>query len=390
MSSRPKRVAVVGAGVTGLLVAQGLMMNGFEVTVYEKQDSLDRLEPRPISFMVHWGFEIIKTLIPSELWAQIHTTFCNPNASTEAIEGITFFNGHNGEVLFRSPPGVINRLLRHKFRKLLSTGVHICWNQEVGSVKADDDGVIITFDNGSTTTADVVVGADGPRSRMREILLGEDKARCVQSDFVCGYTSTVLGREKAELALQAHPAWTMAYSEMGVCALGVDDAKDPDDTSTWTFNITRIWRGESPKIEGDEAVRIIKENTAAFCEPFKSAAEALSHGSSAFVRSLTYWRTIPWPNHGGRITLAGDAAHAMLPFRGQGVNHAIDDASKLVATLVKVSKGDEGLMPAMDAYGAEVVERCAEAVDTAINEGKLVQNMDKHMDMVVAKRGVSK
>jgi hypothetical protein len=44
----------------------------------------------------------------------------------------------------------------------------------------------------------------------------------------------------------------------------------------------------------------------------------------------------------------------------------------------------------MDAYGAEVVERCAEAVDTAINEGKLVQNMDKLRDMVVAKKGVGK
>jgi 2-polyprenyl-6-methoxyphenol hydroxylase-like FAD-dependent oxidoreductase len=197
----------------------------------------------------------------------------------------------------------------------------------------------------------------------------------------------------------------------------VDDAKDPDDISTWTFNITRIWRGESPKIEGDAAVKIIKENTLPFCEPFKSAAEALSYGSSAFVRSLTYWRPVPWPNHGGRITLAGDSCHTMLPcessfqpntspcfvvrteyanftvsrkVRGQGVNHAIDDAAKVVAALVEVSKGNQELKPAMDAYGAEVVERCAQAVDTAINEGKMVQDMDKLRNMVVAIKGVDK
>ena len=93
----------------------------------------------------------------------------------------------------------------------------------------------------------------------------------------------------------------------------MDDVKGSDDIGQWTFNITRIWRGEFPKIEGDAAVDIIKNNTAPFCEPFKSAAEALGHGSSAYVRYLDYWRTIPWPNHGGRITLAGDAAHAMLP-----------------------------------------------------------------------------
>jgi 2-polyprenyl-6-methoxyphenol hydroxylase-like FAD-dependent oxidoreductase len=287
--------------------------------------------------MIHWGYEIIQTLVPPSLWAQIHTVYCNPNASTDVTEGITFYNGHSGELLFRSPDGVIKRLLRHKLRKLLTTGIDIKWNKGVKTVSADEGGkgATVVFEDGGEEGFDVVIGADGPRSKVREILLGEEKAKCVQSEFVCGYTSTVLGKERAELALKAHSAWTMAYSEMGVCALGgkppsfltlcsswtteltndilVDDAKDPDDVSTWTFNITRIWRGTSPKIEGDDAVKIIKENTLPFCEPFHSAAEALENGSSAFVRSLTYWRPVEWPNHGGRITLAGDSAHAMLP-----------------------------------------------------------------------------
>ena len=72
------------------------------------------------------------------------------------------------------------------------------------------------------------------------------------------------------------------------------------------------------------------------------------------------------------------------------MNHAIDDAAKLVAALTEVAKGTQELKPAMDAYGAEVVERCSQAVDTAINEGKLVQDMDKLRDMVVAKKGVGK
>jgi 2-polyprenyl-6-methoxyphenol hydroxylase-like FAD-dependent oxidoreductase len=180
--------------------------------------------------MIHWGYEIIQTLVPPELWAQIETTYCNPNASSEVSEGITFFNGHTGELLFSSPPSVIKRLLRHKLRKLLTTGIDIRWNQGVKSVEADGENVHITFEDGSKTTVDMVVGADGPRSKMREILLGEEAARCAQSDFVCGYTSMVLGREKAELALKAHPLWTMAYSEMGVCALG-GTSKDPNP---WT------------------------------------------------------------------------------------------------------------------------------------------------------------
>lgn len=170
--------------------------------------------------MIHWGFEALETLLPPELWAKIHTTFCNPAATEEESEGITFLNGHTGELLFQSPPGVIKRVLRQRLRELLITGMDIRWNQAVNSIEADGESVNIIFEDGSKATADMVVGADGPRSKVREILLGEEKARCTRSDFVCGYTSTVLGREKAEMALKAHPAWTMAYSTMGVCALG--------------------------------------------------------------------------------------------------------------------------------------------------------------------------
>lgn len=68
----------------------------------------------------------------------------------------------------------------------------------------------------------------------------------------------------------------------------------------------------------------------------------------------------------------------------------MDDASRFVTALVDVSKGNQALKPAMDAYGAEVVERCSQAVDTAINEGKIVQDMDRLTEMVVAKKGVGK
>jgi 2-polyprenyl-6-methoxyphenol hydroxylase-like FAD-dependent oxidoreductase len=95
----------------------------------------------------------------------------------------------------------------------------------------------------------------------------------------------------------------------------VEDAVDANDLGTWIFNITRIWRGDSEPINGDDAIDVIKRNTASFCEPFKSAVESIPKGSPAFVRSLYYWRPVPWPNHQGRVTLAGDAAHPMLPCR---------------------------------------------------------------------------
>lgn len=72
------------------------------------------------------------------------------------------------------------------------------------------------------------------------------------------------------------------------------------------------------------------------------------------------------------------------------MNNALDDAVKIVRALVEVSTGKAELKEAIDKYDADVVERGARAVDIAVNEGKLVQDMDRLTEMVVAKKGVGK
>lgn len=175
--------------------------------------------------MIHWGFELIEALLPEALWSDIHTTYCNPNVSDQhECEGITFFNGHSGELLFQAPPAVMRRVTRQKLRHLISQGLDIRFGMAVDTLEVQDDesseSVRVRFEDGSDTTVDMVIGADGPRSKVRQTLLGKEKGKCTQSDFTCGYTSAVLGRERAELMLKAHPIWAMAYHSMGVCAVG--------------------------------------------------------------------------------------------------------------------------------------------------------------------------
>lgn len=63
-----------------------------------------------------------------------------------------------------------------------------------------------------------------------------------------------------------------------------------------------------------------------------------------------------WDNHGGRVTIAGDAAHPMAPFRGQGLNNALEDAYRYVKALESYTKGNLSLVEAVNAYDAEVLE----------------------------------
>jgi 2-polyprenyl-6-methoxyphenol hydroxylase-like FAD-dependent oxidoreductase len=59
---------------------------------------------------------------------------------------------------------------------------------------------------------------------------------------------------------------------------------------------------------------VLKKKVSENCgEPFKSAIEWIPDDTTTIVGRITYWVTEPWDNHGGRVTLAGDAAHPMTP-----------------------------------------------------------------------------
>lgn len=85
---------------------------------------------------------------------------------------------------------------------------------------------------------------------------------------------------------------------------------DPDDPATWTFQLQTTWRrGE----EEEEVVSLagLKKRAETFGEPFRSANLWIPEGTKVYENRLSYWEPVPWDNKGGRIVLAGDAAHPM-------------------------------------------------------------------------------
>ncbi|KAF4467934.1 monooxygenase [Fusarium albosuccineum] len=69
-----------------------------------------------------------------------------------------------------------------------------------------------------------------------------------------------------------------------------------------------------------------------------------------------------WDNHSGKITLAGDAAHAMTMYRGEAANHGILDAYRLCKALEAVYREESNLKEAIDGYEMELRERTSIAV----------------------------
>jgi len=101
------------------------------------------------------------------------------------------------------------------------------------------------------------------------------------------------------------------------------------------------------------------------------------------------WTPKPYDGRAGRVTLGGDAAHPMLPVRGQGFQHAITDAQNYVEALVKirasvVAGAREHIMAA---YDAEMVERGAKAVQHGNEEARLAVSPKTVRSMRMVTRG---
>jgi 2-polyprenyl-6-methoxyphenol hydroxylase-like FAD-dependent oxidoreductase len=111
-----------------------------------------------------------------------------------------------------------------------------------------------------------------------------------------------------------------------------------------------------------------------------SAAEIQSRGSDTAATEQTslpiyvgkQWSPLSsqgWDNHGGRITLPGDATHSMLPHRGQGLNNAIADADYLVSAIISVVMDrDKPAQEAIDVYEAEMRPRGGKEVELSFGQ----------------------
>ena len=143
-------------------------------------------------------------------------------------------------------------------------------------------------------------------------------------------------------------------------------------------------------------------------EPFRSSIMCIPDETPITINRIQYWVTIPWDNHNGRVTLAGDAAHAMTPCmdfpslffhefsvaenwtdRGQGLNHCICDVAKLVDALVgapeKIPLGD-----VISEYESEMIPRCKAEVESSKENALMVHNWEKLMESAIMKVGAAK
>jgi 2-polyprenyl-6-methoxyphenol hydroxylase-like FAD-dependent oxidoreductase len=148
----------------------------------------------------------------------LHEAQCDPGLVTTPDHTIQFRNSETGDVLKTIATPNLKRVSRKKLRALCAEGIEVLWGKTISNATYQSDGERVTahFTDGSTYDGDVLVGADGPNSKVREILLGTEKARRTPLDIVYNMSIVKYGDpEKALYVQSGHPQNMFGYNPNG-------------------------------------------------------------------------------------------------------------------------------------------------------------------------------
>ncbi|KAL6693486.1 hypothetical protein J3F84DRAFT_380938 [Trichoderma pleuroticola] len=336
----PIRVIIVGAGIGGLTAAVSLRQAGCEVTIFEKSTFVGEigaalgLTPNGSRVLEHLGFSFQKARTCTlKTWA--------------TIDGLTYntlnqLDLSNAQRAFGAPVRAVHRVDLHTELLRLATmseqGLSQPVTLKLGSqvTEALPDGTIILQD-GSRYTADIVVGADGLRSVIRDAVLSEDdQAKPVHS---------------GQAAFRFLVDTSTLRSDPTLASLADDNTDRLSlfaDTSETIRERHVIWYacrdgevqnfvGIHPSLEvgnqeGDDAKAAMMAEFSHYDKKILRLFELAEN-----VKRWPLYIHDPYPTWvKGRIVLVGDAAHPMLPYGGQGAMMAIEDGGILGSLFTNV------------------------------------------------------
>lgn len=217
-------VLIIGAGITGLLIAQGLKKENVRYIMFDALPSAQRYRRRDWGMSIHWSKPLLEELLPGHLWNRLLEAQVDPSFDAAAEYSIPFYNAKTAQLIKVAPTPNVIRVSRRKMRDLCAEGIEVQYNKDLKTIEFDEEHGKVTamFNDGTSFQGCILIGADGHRSIVREILLGSEKGRVSSIpggiQLVSGVSICYNDAEKARHVRQLHPInWAAFHPDFPIC-----------------------------------------------------------------------------------------------------------------------------------------------------------------------------
>ncbi len=235
-------------------------------------------------------------------------------------------------------------LARILVERAIAVGVKFRFGTTHTTLTQDENGVDVTFADGSAGRYDLVVGADGIRSWTRRALGIELETRSTGMGIWRAFTRRPADIVRTDLTYGG-PCYIAGYCPTGPDSMYAYLVEDAQDRSAL-----------SPQQQLDT----MRELSAGYHGPWDEIRELLDDPSRV---NYTWFEThvLEGDWHRGRVVLIGDAAHSCPPTLAQGAAQALEDAAVLAELLISADRLDEQLWAAFTARRFERAKSVVEA-----------------------------
>ncbi|MEV6298480.1 NAD(P)/FAD-dependent oxidoreductase [Actinoplanes sp. NPDC051861] len=374
-------VAIAGAGLSGLCLAQYLMRAGIDVHVYERDLGPFVRQQGYRIILDRYGLEALRDCLPRPLYRLALTTGDEPGGH------LRFTDSRLRDAFtinFKIEPHATRQVDRMTLRSILMSGLDGRIHYGKAAVGVDNRGpagLRLRFADGGAVPASVVVGADGIGSALRAQLIPDADPENTPMAGVYGRTplqrngASIIPdvlRTSGVLAIANQPGRAFFFTSMrfgespreAFARLAPGSyAPTGHDYVMWGM----LLRQEEVPMGARGDLLAMRDLAARMSTDFHPLVQRLVDTAELDATVLNLFATGRRPDRWAvpRATMMGDAVHVMPPFGAQGGNTALRDAALLGHRLVEARAFGTPVEDAIARYQDEMVPYAFRAVDTA-------------------------
>ncbi len=308
-----KKAIVIGAGIGGLCTAIALQNKGWEISIFDKATALSEVGAGIV--LAANALHALARLGVGDLVRKRGASVGRAEIRTWKGEMLVDFSTAEHTESYLINRGILQQILLDS----LQEGTSIQLNTSLVTINQNDEKVEAVLSNGNKVVGDVLIGADGFHSVVREQLFGVGEPRYggyTALRGICDFTDSNYTTEHGGGFEAWGPGKRFGFSHIG------------QGKVFWFAAINMPQGIEIPK---GERKKVALQTFEGWYNPIETVIKATEESAILHHDIFDRKPIVKWSK--GKITLVGDAAHPMLPNLGQGGAQAMEDAVVLANCL---------------------------------------------------------